>query len=86
MELEDICALPVGKIADKNCILFLWGTWPKLKEALKVIEAWGFEYKTNAFLWAKLNPSGWGSFVGLVTGQGKIRSLYYWQQKATPKD
>jgi N6-adenosine-specific RNA methylase IME4 len=50
MELEDICELKVP--ASKDCVLFLWATAPKLKEALKVIDAWGFEYKTHA-VWDK---------------------------------
>ena len=45
MSLEDICNLPVQQIADKNCYLFLWATSPTLKEALQVMESWGFTYK-----------------------------------------
>lgn len=49
-ELED---MPVDELADDNCALFLWGTWPKLPEALQVMWAWGFEYVTG-FPWVKL--------------------------------
>jgi len=35
-----------------DCVLFLWATAPKLKEALEVLEGWGFEYKTHA-VWDK---------------------------------
>lgn len=52
MEVDDICALPIGGLADNDCVLFLWATSPKLREALQVIEAWGFEYKTN-MVWVK---------------------------------
>lgn len=52
MEVEDICKLPIGSLADDNCVLFLWATNPKLREALRVVEAWGFEYKTN-MVWVK---------------------------------
>lgn len=55
MELEDICKLPVGNIADDNSILFLWTTFPHLEQAFKVINAWGFTYKTNGFTWVKEN-------------------------------
>ena len=55
MTIEELCKLSVAKITDKNCILFLWATFPQLKEALQLIEAWGFEYKTIAFNWIKLN-------------------------------
>lgn len=65
MNVNDICALPVKDIAADNCVLFLWATYPMLKEALKVIEAWGFTYKSIAFQWVKLNRSGFGFFYGL---------------------
>jgi N6-adenosine-specific RNA methylase IME4 len=50
MDLDDISALKVPSA--KNCVLFLWATAPKLREALKVIDSWGFEYKTHA-VWDK---------------------------------
>lgn len=65
MVLEDIMALPVGELADKDCALFLWATLPMLKEALQVIKAWGFQYKTTAFVWIKLNRQGSGIFWGM---------------------
>ena len=65
MDTEDICALPVKDIAAKNSVLFLWATYPKLEAALKVIPAWGFQYKTVAHTWVKLNPSGVGWHFGL---------------------
>lgn len=55
MSLEDICKLPVGSISAKDSILFLWATFPQLPAALRVISAWGFKYKTVAFLWLKKN-------------------------------
>jgi N6-adenosine-specific RNA methylase IME4 len=44
MDLNDICKLPVANITDKDCALFLWATFPNLKEAFQVIDSWGFEY------------------------------------------
>lgn len=55
MTIDDICALPVAEMAADDCVLFLWGTWPKLYESLLVIKAWGFEFKTCAFVWVKTN-------------------------------
>lgn len=49
MDTKDICALPVKQLAPKNCVLFMWATYPKLEDALQVISAWGFKYKTVAF-------------------------------------
>ena len=57
MSLADVRALPVPDIAAEDCALFLWVTDPLLIEAFKLIEAWGFTYKTVAFHWAKLNKS-----------------------------
>lgn len=65
MAIKDICALPVKDLAEKDCVLFLWTTYPMLKEALQVIEAWGFKYKSIGFQWVKLNRSGKGYFFGL---------------------
>jgi N6-adenosine-specific RNA methylase IME4 len=50
MALADICALTVP--AAKNSVLYLWGTAPLLPEALQVMTAWGFTYKTGA-VWDK---------------------------------
>ena len=40
MSIAELCALPVKEIADKDCILFLWATFPQLKEALQLIKAY----------------------------------------------
>jgi N6-adenosine-specific RNA methylase IME4 len=50
MMLDDICAFRVP--AADDCVLFLWATSPKLAEAIKVIEAWAFDYRTCA-VWDK---------------------------------
>lgn len=47
-----------GGVADKNCVLFLWAVSPLLPEALEVIKAWGFKYKTMAFVWSKRHRDG----------------------------
>lgn len=50
---EEIWSLDVGGIAEKNCILFLWVTFPCLPEGMETIRRWGFEYKTLGFCWVK---------------------------------
>lgn len=52
LTLEEICALPVSDLATDDAILYLWATAPKLAECMTVIEAWGFNYRTN-FVWVK---------------------------------
>jgi N6-adenosine-specific RNA methylase IME4 len=52
MTVADIKALPVGRIAAKDSVLWLWTPNCYLKRALEVLEAWGFEYVTCA-VWVK---------------------------------
>jgi N6-adenosine-specific RNA methylase IME4 len=49
---DAICARPVQDIAADDCVLFLWATVPMLPDALRVMAAWGFEYKSHA-IWLK---------------------------------
>lgn len=65
MSIDEIKALPVGELADKDCALFMWLTFPCLYEALDVIKAWGFQYKTVAFVWVKQNRKSDGLFWGM---------------------
>lgn len=65
MSIEQLCALDVEKITDENCTLFLWSTFPFLPEALCLIKAWGFTYKTTAFVWLKQNRKNKDWFFGL---------------------
>jgi N6-adenosine-specific RNA methylase IME4/transcriptional regulator with XRE-family HTH domain len=67
MPIEDIEALPVGKIADENCHLYLWVTNRSLPKAFRLIEAWGFRYIT-CLTWVK--PSfGMGNYFRGSTEQ-----------------
>lgn len=52
MTTEEICELKNRIPTNSDAVLFLWATNPKIEEALSVIEAWGFEYKTN-MVWVK---------------------------------
>lgn len=56
MTTDDILWLPVKHLAAPDCVLFLWVTWPTLRIATQVIDAWGFTYKTCAFSWMKADP------------------------------
>lgn len=57
MAIEEIKALPVGRLAGPDCMLFLWSTWPHAERAMEVIRAWGFSYKTGGS-WRKLTKTG----------------------------
>lgn len=65
MKLEDIKALPVADLTDRDCALFLWVTLPCLLEGIEVLKAWGFEYKTTAFVWVKQNRKADSLFWGM---------------------
>ena len=84
MSLEDIKALPIGELAAKDCVLFMWITFPCMQEALQVLEAWGFEYKTTAFVWIKQNRVSDGLFWGMGYWTGPMRNSASLQRKAIP--
>ena len=67
MKVEDIIGMKdtIKGISDKNCILFLWVTFPCLKEGMKVLEEWGFKYKTCGFAWVKKNKKSDSCFWGM---------------------
>jgi N6-adenosine-specific RNA methylase IME4 len=55
MTMADIEAMSVAELAADDCVLFLWICWPVLQHSLRVIESWGFTYKTCGFCWVKAN-------------------------------
>ncbi len=80
MTVKEICELPVMDIADKNSVLFLWATVPLLPEALEVMKAWGYKYKTM-LTWRKIMSLGMGFwFRGqtehlLLGVRGKVKAF-----------
>jgi len=60
-DLDWIKSLPVGDLANKDCLLWLWATNPMLPEALDVMRAWGFKYKTAGH-WSKKTKGGKQAF------------------------
>lgn len=66
MMTQDIAELPIGELAQKDCLLLLWATAPMLPQALSVMTGWGFKYKSQ-MMWRK------------VTANGKVRmGTGYW--------
>ena len=65
MSLSDIISLPVSELAKDDAVLLMWVVDPLLDQAFKVIDAWGFKYKTVGFTWAKTNRTKMGFFTGL---------------------
>lgn len=66
-EIEEIIAMKdtIQKISDKDCVLFLWVTFPCLIDGLKTMKEWGFRYKTCGFTWVKRNRKSDKWFMGL---------------------
>jgi N6-adenosine-specific RNA methylase IME4 len=63
MELADIKRLQVNRLAQKDCLLLMWGIFAMLPQCLEVMAAWGFTYK-SALAWRKTTASGkvrWGT-------------------------
>ena len=65
MTKEDIQNLPIDKISEDDCVLFLWITAPCLLEGIELIKKWGFEYKTIGFTWVKRNKVSDSWFWGM---------------------
>jgi N6-adenosine-specific RNA methylase IME4 len=58
MTTREICELDIKSLRAQNCALFLWATMPALPDAIQVVDAWGFKYKTCAFSWVKTKKDG----------------------------
>lgn len=59
MTLSDIKRLDVASIAADDCLLAMWWTAPLMREAIEVVDAWGFEFTTGfGFLWHKISKYG----------------------------
>lgn len=84
-DLEWIKSLPVSDISADDCVLFLWVTMPKLNEVFQVIESWGFEYKTCAFVWAKKNKKSDSWFWGMGRWTRANPELCLLATKGNPK-
>jgi N6-adenosine-specific RNA methylase IME4 len=64
MSAEDIAALPIRELVRKDALMLCWATAPLLPTMIKVIEGWGFTYKTLGFIWAKVTKDG-RPFMGM---------------------
>lgn len=65
MKLKDLKILPIKDLCEDDSVLFLWVTFPLLKEGLELIDSWGFKYKTLGFNWIKKNKKSDSLFWGL---------------------
>ena len=85
MSNAELKELPIKKIADDNCILFCWATYPKLNEVFDLISAWGFTYKTVAFTWIKTNKKSSSYFMGMGSWTRANAEIVLLATKGKPK-
>jgi len=55
LKTSELMEIPIHEIAKDDCLLFMWTSNPHLAQAIELGEAWGFGYKTVAFVWDKMN-------------------------------
>ena len=86
MCIDDIKKLPIEKIADENCILFMWWVGSQPQEAIDLVEAWGFTIKNmNGFVWLKLTTKLLAFFgMGFWTRAGSESMIIATKGKPKP--
>lgn len=77
LKTKDLMQIPISSICEDDCLLFMWVTNPHLAQGIQLGEAWGFEYRTVAFVWDKMvhNPGQYTMSyceLCLVFKKGKI--------------
>ena len=55
LKTSEMMQIPINEISKDDCILFMWTSNPHLAQAVELGKAWGFEYRTVAFVWDKMN-------------------------------
>jgi site-specific DNA-methyltransferase (adenine-specific) len=58
LESKEIAELPIKELVDKDAVCFMWTTDTHMPQALEIMKAWGFTYKTIAFVWEKQTNLG----------------------------
>lgn len=85
MTVADIKALPIADIAGEKAHLYLWVPNALLPDGLAVMEAWGFDYKSN-IVWEKVRKDGEpdGRGVGFYFRNVTELLLFGIKKKSTP--
>jgi len=86
VSIEHLAALPVRGVAAPDAVMFMWATGPKMPQALALLEAWGFTYRTIAFVWNKLTIHGLPAFgMGFYTRSGAELCLVATKGRGLPR-
>lgn len=85
--IDYLKSMDINSIADNDCALLMWATYPCLLEAIELGKAWGFNYKTVAFTWVKKNKIADTPFVGMgyYTRANAEIVLLFTKGKALPR-
>lgn len=82
MTLEELQNFPINNYAHNDCVLFMWAVTPQIPESMKLLESWGFEYKTM-IVWQKdMNHGGLGYWFSIHTEfliiaiRGKVKPFH----------
>jgi site-specific DNA-methyltransferase (adenine-specific) len=87
MSTDKICDIDVNAITEEDSILFIWATFRKLEECMKVIKSWGFKYYGLGFDWTKTTVTGKPCFgMGYYTRQNNEICLIGIKGKPKPID
>lgn len=82
MSREELLAMPVANVAARDCALFMWAVDSHLDQAIDLGRAWGFEFKTLAFIWAKTTKSAAPGQFGFFPPETVHRiGMGYWTRK-----
>jgi len=65
MSMDDLIAMPIKEVLNKQAAVFIWATCPRLDLAIDLIRGWGLHYRGVAWVWAKTRKDG-----HLIHGQG----------------
>ncbi|WP_242013499.1 MT-A70 family methyltransferase, partial [Enterobacter hormaechei] len=76
MKLIDMKRLPVWDLAADDAVLAMWFTGTHTREAIELVEAWGFKIRTmKGFTWVKFNPLA-EKHINKALQAGRVEDFY----------
>lgn len=83
MPIEEMKKINMARLAKDDCVMFIWIVWTHLPQALELVASWGFEYKTLAFLWTKLNPKAGLKIIPATDHRLWFMGMGFWTRANT---
>lgn len=72
MDIDELCELPIANVMLPDSVLFMWVTWPTIQDGFRLIQAWGFTFKTCAFCWVKADARQRELFTAEIKADMKL--------------